>query len=89
MNSKNTIPSTSAPAVRADVRILTDDDIHWFNEGTHFDLQSKSTTADAGGNWTTSVKNQGSCGSCVAFATCGTIESRIEIACKNADMEPP
>ena len=41
MNSSNSTPSTSAAAVRTDVSILTDDDIHWFNEGTHFDLQKK------------------------------------------------
>ena len=33
-----------------------------------------------GGNWTTPVKNQGNCGSCVSFGTCGTIEARIKIA---------
>ena len=27
--------------VRTDVSLLTDDDIHLFNEGTHFDLQNK------------------------------------------------
>jgi len=41
MNSEHTTPDSSAAAVRADVSILTDDDIHWFNEGTHFDLQTK------------------------------------------------
>jgi len=41
-----------------------------------------------GGNWTTPVKNQGNCGSCVSFGTCGTIEARIKIACKNASMTP-
>ena len=41
-----------------------------------------------GGNWTTPVKDQRSCGSCVSFGTCATIEARIKIACKNASMTP-
>jgi C1A family cysteine protease len=40
-----------------------------------------------GGNWTSPVKDQQSCGSCVSFATCGTLESRINIACNNANMD--
>jgi len=38
------------------------------------------------GDWTTPVKDQQSCGSCVSFGTCGTFESRIKIACKSATM---
>jgi C1A family cysteine protease len=30
-------------------------------------------------NWTTPIKDQGGCGSCVAFATVGTIESNLKI----------
>lgn len=33
-----------------------------------------------GGNYVTDVKNQNPCGSCVAFATCATLESRIKIS---------
>lgn len=38
------------------------------------------------GNWVTSVKDQSSCGSCVSFATCATIESAIRIACGSSTM---
>ncbi len=41
MSSEPTTPGRDAPLVRTDVSILTDDDIHLFNEGTHFDLQTK------------------------------------------------
>lgn len=40
-----------------------------------------------GGDWTSSVKDQLSCGACVSFATCGTIESRINIACNNPNLD--
>ena len=33
------------------------------------------------GNWISPVKNQLNCGSCVSFATIGTIEARLKIAC--------
>ncbi len=35
------------------------------------------------GNWVTPIKDQSSCGSCVAFATLATIEAHIRIACRN------
>jgi C1A family cysteine protease len=38
------------------------------------------------GDWTTAVKDQGYCGSCVAHAVCGAVESRIKIVCKNKDL---
>ena len=40
-----------------------------------------------GGDWTTPVKDQSSCGSCVAFGTAATIEARINIACNNPNMD--
>lgn len=33
-----------------------------------------------GGNWVTKIKNQKTCGACVAFATCAVMESRALIA---------
>lgn len=39
-----------------------------------------------GENWTTRIRNQSSCGSCVAFATVGAIESRMEIALANPTL---
>jgi C1A family cysteine protease len=41
-----------------------------------------------GGNYTSPVKDQSSCGSCVSFGTIGTIESRMNIACKNPNLDP-
>jgi len=35
-----------------------------------------------GGNFVTPIKDQKTCGSCVSFATVGTIESRVNIACR-------
>jgi len=34
---------------------------------------------DHGGDWTTPIRDQSDCGSCVAFATLGAVESRLEI----------
>ena len=40
-----------------------------------------------GGNWTTPIKNQGACGSCVAHGTLATIEARANIACQNPNLD--
>ena len=36
-----------------------------------------------GGNYVTPIKNQGGCGSCVAFCSCSTIESAIRVKLNN------
>ncbi len=41
-----------------------------------------------GYNWLTSIKNQGSCGSCWAFAVIGTVESIYKIERKNPSLQP-
>lgn len=38
------------------------------------------------GDWTTPVKDQSSCGSCVSFGVVATIEARINIICKRANL---
>ncbi|MBU1246324.1 MAG: C1 family peptidase [Nanoarchaeota archaeon] len=40
-----------------------------------------------GEDWTTSVKNQGTCGSCWAFATVGIVESAYNIYNNNPDLD--
>ncbi len=39
-------------------------------------------------NWTTPVRDQKQCGSCVAFATVATIESNLEIFKRDPDLNP-
>jgi len=42
----------------------------------------------SGKDWTTSIKNQGDCGACVAFATVGAIESNLEIFKRDSYLSP-
>jgi uncharacterized repeat protein (TIGR02543 family) len=44
--------------------------------------------ASEGQDWTTPIRNQGTCGACVAFATTGAIESRLEIAFRDSTLNP-
>jgi len=39
------------------------------------------------GNWLTSIKNQGQCGSCWAFAAMGTLEAKINLAVTNPNYD--
>jgi C1A family cysteine protease len=41
-----------------------------------------------GKDWTTPIRRQGGCGSCVAFGTVGAIESRLEIALGDPELNP-
>ena len=41
-----------------------------------------------GQDWTTAIRDQGNCGSCVAFGTVGAIESRLEIVHNNPGLSP-
>jgi len=41
-----------------------------------------------GTNWVTPIKDQGECGSCVAFATVGMIESAVELSRGNPKPTP-
>lgn len=38
------------------------------------------------GNWVSPIRDQGNCGSCVSFGTCATIEARLKIACRDANL---
>jgi C1A family cysteine protease len=40
-----------------------------------------------GEDWTTPVRDQGTCGSCVAFATCAVLETRAKIKVQNPNLD--
>jgi len=44
-----------------------------------FSLPSSVDWRDHNGDWTTPIRDQSNCGSCVAFGTLGAVESRLEI----------
>lgn len=49
-------------------------------------VPSKVDWRNRDGDWTTAVKDQSSCGSCVAFGVAATLEARINIACKRPNL---
>jgi hypothetical protein len=55
-----------------------------FTYPVKFDWRKINGTED----WTTEIKDQGSCGSCVQFAMCGTTESLENIEAKNYKLDP-
>lgn len=50
---------------------------------TKFDWRNKD-----GVNWMSPIKNQAKCGSCVAFATIGMIEGRLNVVTNNPNYNP-
>jgi len=72
--------------------------IEWEQEQAALESPSLAATYDLplrvdwrsqdGQDWTTPVRHQGACGSCVAFATVGAIESRLEIAYNDPQLNP-
>lgn len=52
-----------------------------------FLLPSQVDWRNKQGDWTTPVKNQAGCGSCVSFGVCGTLEARMNIACRNPNLD--
>jgi len=59
------------------------------NLSASYDYPSRIDWRDVGGqDWTTPVRSQGGCGSCVAFGTTAAIESRLEIALGDPELNP-
>ncbi|MBN2335896.1 peptidase C1 [Candidatus Bathyarchaeota archaeon] len=52
-----------------------------------FSLPAAVDWRNKGGDWTTPIRDQQSCGSCVAFGTVATLEARINIACNNPSLD--
>lgn len=65
-----------APSVNSDVEFYSDEaDKLWAQLPKTIDWRNKD-----GKNWVSPILNQGACGSCVAFAAIGTLETQINIS---------
>jgi C1A family cysteine protease len=61
-------------------RMSTADGIDWIPTGPKPELPERWDWRDVDGvDWTTPVRNQGPCGSCVAFGVMGAFEARVNI----------
>ncbi len=59
------------------------------DRGATYDYPTSLDWRDIGGqDYTTPIRDQADCGSCVAFGTIGAIESRLEIANDDASLNP-
>jgi C1A family cysteine protease len=101
---EDSLPSTDPPALESDPEDLVGllgvpmEVMEWEEEqaseagvklAASYDYPTRLDWRDSdGANWTTGIRNQSACGSCVAFATVGAIESRLEIALGSPALNP-
>jgi C1A family cysteine protease len=81
------VPGPGEPALE-DQEALSQANLLDFNVqksayGTAFGAPTSVDWRNKGGNFVTSIKDQGSCGSCVAFGTTASVESRVRILKNN------
>lgn len=68
---------------------LVEEETFAASKGIVFRYPSQFDWRNVGGrDWTTPIKDQGPCGSCVAFATVATVEANLEIFRRNPLMNP-